>query len=204
LRRKGIEILFFLFSLNSISTAENGPSRKRLKKSDQSNLDQESLFLHYITTFDSSISPLKKIRRLCSQLKLSNLSEEFCLQITKNLIYLSKLPSSSNSTQMDLVVRHCCRLATFESIKYPNEITRCSIISKWMAGLVLDLSSLLTAHLKTFLIAIEREIEHDETTINLPLKTLVQDIFDVFKRHCNTHVITSILADIVKQRRTKR
>jgi hypothetical protein len=105
-----------------------------------------------------------------------------------NISDLSKLPLLSNSTQMDLVIQLCCRLATFESTKYPNEITRFSAILKWMAGLILDLSSLLAAHLKTFLIV----IECDETTINLPLKAFAQDVFDVFKRHCDTHLITMI------------
>ncbi|CAF5172817.1 unnamed protein product, partial [Rotaria magnacalcarata] len=62
----------------------------------------------------------------------------------------------------------------------------------------------LTAYLTPFLTVIEREIERDETTINLPLKTLAQDVFDVLKRHCDIHVITSIYADIAKQRRAKR
>jgi U3 small nucleolar RNA-associated protein 20 len=194
--------------LNSTATTENGPSLKRLKKSAPSNLDHESLFLHYVTTFDSSISPLIKIQRLCfcscSQLKPSGLTEEFCLQITKNLIYLSKLLILTNSTHIELVIRRCCRLTTFESTKYPNEITRRSSILKWMAALVLDLSSSLTSHLKSFLTVIEREIERDETTINLPLKTLAQDVFDVFKRHCDIHLITSIYADIAQQRRIKR
>jgi U3 small nucleolar RNA-associated protein 20 len=194
----------YLIEENQGSTTENGPSPKRLKKSALSNLDQEPLFLHYATTFDSSISPLIKIQRLClcscAQLKPSGLTEEFCLQITKNLIYLSKLLLLSNSNHIDLVIRRCCRLTTFESTKYPNEITRRSSILKWMAALVLDLSSLLTSHLKSFLTVIERE----ETTIHLPLKTLGQDVFDVFKRHCDIHLITSIYADIAKQRRTKR
>ncbi|CAF4332662.1 unnamed protein product, partial [Adineta steineri] len=77
------------------TTTENGPSPKRLKKSTPVHLDQEPLFIHYVATFDSTMSPLIKIQRLClcscSQLKPSNLSEEFSLQITKNLIYLSKL-----------------------------------------------------------------------------------------------------------------
>jgi len=197
-----------LFSSNSNSTTENGPNRKRLKKSNQLNLDHESLFLHYIITFDSSISPLIKIQRLClcscSQLKPSGLNEEFCLQITKNLIYLSKILILSNSNHIDLVIRRCSRLTTFESTKHPNEITRRSSILKWMAALILDLSSLLTSHLKSFLTIIEREMERDETTINLPLKTLAQDVFDVIKRHCDIHLITSIYADIAKQRRTKR
>lgn len=183
----------------------NSPNNKRLKKS---NLDQESLFIHYIITYDLSISPLKKIQRLClcscSQLKPSGLTDEFCLQITKNLIYLSKLLLLSNSNYMDLIIRRCSRLTTFESTKYPNEITRRSSIFKWIAALVLDLSSLLTNYLKAFLIIIEREIERDETTINLPLKVLAQEVFDVFKRHYDIHLITSIYADIAKQRRTKR
>ncbi|CAF4957017.1 unnamed protein product, partial [Rotaria sp. Silwood1] len=195
-------------SSNSTTIIENGPSRKRLKKSAQSNLNHEPLFIHYITTLDSSISPLVKIQRLCfcacSQLKPSDLTEEFCLQIIKNLIYLSKLLILSNSNYFDLVVKRCCRLTTFESTKHPTEITRRSSILKWMAALVLDLSSYLTSYLKSFLTVIEREIERDETTINLPLKTLAQDVFDVFKRHCDIHLITSIYADIAKQRRTKR
>jgi hypothetical protein len=193
-----------IFSLH----AEDGPTRKRLKKSAQSNLDNETLFIHYVTTVDSSVSPSIKIQRLClcscSQLKPSGLTEEFCLQITKNLIYLSKLLILSNSNQFDLVVQRCCRLTTFESTKYPNEITRRSAVLKWMAALILELSSSLTTYLKSFLTVIEREIERDETTINLPLKTLAQDVFDVFKRHCDIHLITSIYADIAKQRRTKR
>jgi U3 small nucleolar RNA-associated protein 20 len=197
-----------MFSENSSAITENGPSRKRLKKSSQSNLDHEPLLIHYVTTFDSSMSPLIKIRRLClcscSQLKPSNLTEEFCLQITKNLIYLSKLLILSNSNHFDLVVRRCCRLTTFESTKYPNEITRRSSVLKWMAALTLDLSSSLTTYLKSFLTVIEREIERDDTTINLPLKTLAQDVFDVFKRHCDIHLITSIYADIAKQRRITR
>jgi U3 small nucleolar RNA-associated protein 20 len=195
-------------SSNSNSTIENGSNRKRLKKSNQLNIDHESLFLHYVITFDSSILPLIKIQRLClcscSQLKPSGLTEEFCLQITKNLIYLSKLLILSNSNHIDLVIRRCSRLTTFESTKYPNEITRRSSILKWIAALILDLSSLLTSHLKSFLTIIEREIERDETTINLSLKTLAQDVFDVIKRHCDIHLITSIYADIAKQRRSKR
>ncbi|CAF4333703.1 unnamed protein product, partial [Rotaria magnacalcarata] len=66
-----------------------------MKKSSQLNLDQEPLLIHYVTTFDSSIASYVKIQRLCccscSQLKPSDLTEEFCLEITKNLIYLSKL-----------------------------------------------------------------------------------------------------------------
>jgi U3 small nucleolar RNA-associated protein 20 len=196
------------FSSNSISTTENGPSPKRLKKSAQSNLDHEPLFLHYVITFDSSMSPLIKIQRLClcscSQLKPSGLTEEFCLQITKNLIYLSKLILQSDSKHIDLIIRRCCRLTNFESTKYPNEITRRSSILKWMAALVLDLSSSLTSHWKSFLTVIEREIEREQTTTNLPLKTLAQDVFDVFRRHCDIHLITSIYADVAKQRRTKR
>ncbi|CAF3742170.1 unnamed protein product [Rotaria sordida] len=190
------------------TTIENGSSRKRLKKSIQSNLDSEPLFIHYITTFDLLISPLIKIQRLCfcscSQLKPSDLTEEFCLQIIKNLIYLSKLLILSKSNYFDLVVKRCYRLTTYESTKYPNEITRRSSILKWIAALILDLSSYLTSYLKSFLPIIEREIERDETTINLSLKTLAQDVFDVFKRHCDIHLITSIYADIAKQRRTKR
>lgn len=178
---------------------------KRLKKS---NLDQESLFVHYIVSYDLSISPLKKLQRLCfcsiSQLKPSGLTEEFCLQITKNLIYLFKILLLSNSNYIELIIRRCSRLTTYESTKYPNEITRRSSILKWIAALILDSSALLTDHFKSFLTIIEREIERDETTINLPLKTLAQDVFDVFKRHCDIHLITSIYADIAKQRRTKR
>lgn len=159
-------------------------------------------------TFDSSISPYTKIQRLCccscSLLKPSELTEEFCLQAIKNLVYLSKVLILSDSNHFDLVVKRCCRLTTFESTKHPTEITRRSSILKWMAALVLDLSSSLTSHLKSFLTVIEREIERDETTINLPLKTLAQEVFDVFKRHCDIHLITSIYADIAKQRRAKR
>ncbi|CAF3756939.1 unnamed protein product [Adineta steineri] len=193
---------------STAATIENGPSRKRLKKSIQINLDHEPLFIHYVATFDSTMSPLIKIQRLClcscSQLKPSNLSEEFSLQITKNLIYLSKLLILSHSNHLDLVIRRCSRLTTFESTKFPSEITRRSAVLKWMAALVLDLSSFLTSYLKSFLTVIEREIERDDTTINLSLKTLAQDVFDVFKRHCDIHLITSIYADIAKQRRTKR
>ena len=197
-----------IFSSNSTSITENGPVRKRMKKSTQSNLDHEPLFLHYVTTFDVSNSPLTKIQRLClcscSQLKPSGLTEDFCLQVTKNLIYLSKLLILSNSNHFDLIIRRGCRLTTFESTKHPNEITRRSSILKWMAALILDLSSSVTSHLKSFLTVIEREIERDETTTNLPLKSLAQDVFDVFKRHCDIHLITSIYADIAKQRRAKR
>ncbi|CAF4172292.1 unnamed protein product [Rotaria sordida] len=205
-RIKSIQI--FSNSTTTTTTIENGSSRKRLKKSIQSNLDSEPLFIHYITTFDLSISPLIKIQRLCfcscSQLKPSDLTEVFCLQIIKNLIYLSKLLILSKSNYFDLVVKRCYRLTTYESTKYPSEITRRSSILKWIAALILDLSSYLTSYLKSFLPIIEREIERDETTINLSLKTLAQDVFDVFKRHCDIHLITSIYADIAKQRRTKR
>ncbi len=191
-------------SMKKYLIEENISNRKRLKKS----LDQESLFLHYVIIFDITISPLIKIQRLCfclcSQLKPSGLTEEFSLQITKNLIYLSKILLISNSNSIDLVIKRCYRLTTYESTKYPNEITRRSAILKWIAALIIDLSSSLTSHFKSFLTIIEREIERDETTINLPLKTLAQDVFDVFKRHCDIHLITSIYADIAKQRRTKR
>ncbi|CAF3023094.1 unnamed protein product [Rotaria socialis] len=195
-------------SSDSIATNENGSIRKRMKKSSQLNLDQEPLLVHYVTTFDSSVSPYVKIQRLCccscSQLKPSDLTEAFCLEITKNLIYLSKLLVLSDPNRLDLIVKRCCRLTTFESTKHPNEIARRSSVLKWMAALILDLSSSLTAYLTSFLTVIEREIERDETTINLPLKTLALDVFDVFKRHCDIHVITSIYADIAKQRRAKR
>ncbi|CAF4379160.1 unnamed protein product, partial [Adineta steineri] len=139
---------------STAATIENGPSRKRLKKSIQINLDHEPLFIHYVATFDSTMSPLIKIQRLClcscSQLKPSNLSEEFSLQITKNLIYLSKLLILSHSNHLDLVIRRCSRLTTFESTKFPSEITRRSAVLKWMAALVLDLSSFLTSYLKSF------------------------------------------------------
>jgi len=195
-------LFFFVFCS---STAENGPTRKRQKRSA---LDQEPLLVHYAVSYDSSVSPLKKIQRLClgscSQLKPSNLSDEFTLQIIKNLLYLSKILLLSNSNHIDLIIRRCCRLTTFESTKYPNEITRRSAVLKWMAGLIVDLSGLLTDHLKAFLTVIEREIERDETTVNLPLKSLAQDVFDVFKRHCDIHLIASLYADIAKQRRAKR
>ena len=174
----------------------------------KSNFNHEPLFIDYLKTTELSTSPLIKVRRLClcscSQLKPSNLTEEFSLQIIKNLIYLSKILILSDSNHFNLIVRRCCRLATFESTKYPNEIARRSSILKWMAALMCDLSSCLSSYLKSFLTIIEREIERDETTVNLPLKTLAQDVFDVFKRHCDIHLITSIYADIAKQRRTKR
>ena len=155
-----------------------------------------------------STSPLIKIQRLCfcscSQLKPSGLTEEFSLQVIKNLIYLSKILILSDSKHFQLIVRRCCRLTTFESTKYPNETTRRSSILKWMAALIRDLSSSLSPYLKSFLTVIEREIERDETTVNLPLKTLAQDVFDVFKRHCDIHLITNIYADTAKQRRMKR
>ncbi|CAF1230765.1 unnamed protein product, partial [Adineta ricciae] len=190
------------------AATEDGPSRKRLKKSTQVNLDHEPLFVHYVTTFDSTSSPLIKIQRLClaccSQLKPSNLTEEFCVQVIKNLIYLSKLLILSSSEHFDLVLRRCCRLTTFESTKHPNETTRRSSIFKWIAAVVLDLSAPLTPHLKSFLTVLEREIERDETAANLSLKTLAQDVFDVFKRHYDIHLITSIYADVAKNRRAKR
>ena len=182
-----------------------GPTRKRLKKS---NLDNEPLFVHFIINSDVSKPSLIKLQRLClcacSQLKPSGLTDEFSLQVTKNLIYLSKILVLSSSNHFDLVVRRCCRLTTFESTKHPQEIARRSSILKWIAALILELSSSLTSHYKSFLTVIEREIERDETTTNLLLKTLAQEVFDVFKRHCDIHVITSIYAEIAKQRRTKR
>ena len=190
------------YQKNLTSTNENGRNPKRMKKS---MLDQDPLFVHYITTFESS---LIKIQRLslcsCSQLKPSGVTEEFSLQITKNLLYLSKLLLQFNSPQIDLVIRRCSRLTTFESTKQPNEITRRSAILKFIAALVLDLPSSITPHLKSFLTIIERELERDETTTNLPLKALAQDVFDVLKRHCDIHVITSLYADIAKERRIKR
>lgn len=183
-------------------------SRKRLKKSAPVNLDHEPLLVHYVITFDPSITPLIKIQRLClascSQLKPSGLTDEFCMQVTKNLIQLSKLLVCANREHFDLVVRRCCRLTTFESTKHPGETTRRSAVLKWMAALVLDLSSPLTSYLESFLTVIEREIERDESTANLPLKTLAQDVFDVFKRHYDIHLITSTYAEIAKQRRGKR
>ena len=192
----------FRFSFRLTTTNENGRTPKRMKKS---SLDQEPLFVHYICTFDS---PSIKIRRLslcsCSQLKPSGITEEFSFQTTKNLLYLCKLLLLLNSPQIDLVIRRCSRLTTFESTKHPNEITRRSSILKFIAALTLDLSSSITPHLKSFLTIIERELERDETTTNLPLKTLAQEVFDVLKRHCDIHVITSLYADIAKQRRMKR
>ena len=192
-------------SAKPTSTVENESARKRLK---QSNLDNEPLFVHYVSTYDPTMASLIKVQRLClcscSQLKPSGLSDEFSLQITKNLIYLSKVLILSRSNHLDLVVRRCCRLTTFESTKHPNEIARRSAVLKWIAALVLDQSSSLTLHYKAFLTVIEREIERDETTTSLPLKTLAQDVFDVFKRHCDIHLITSIYADIAKQRRITR
>ena len=192
-------------SSNLTSTVENESAPKRLKKS---NLDNEPLFVHYVSTYDPSMASLIKVQRLClcscSQLKPSGLSEEFSLQITKNLIYLSKVLILSRCDHLDLVVRRCCRLTTFESTKHPNEIARRSSVLKWIAALVLDQSSSLTSHFKAFLTVIEREIERDETTTSLPLRTLAQDVFDVFKRHCDIHLITSIYSDIAKQRRITR
>ena len=164
--------------------------------------------INYVINFDPSQTPLIKVQRLClcscSQLKPSDLSEEFRLQIVKNLIYLSKVLILSKSNEFDLVVKRCCRLTTFESTKHPNEITRRTSILKWVAALMMDVSSDLVSYFKAFLTIIEREIERDETTLNLPLKTLSQDVFDVFKRQCDIHLITSIYADIAKQRRAKR
>ena len=151
---------------------------------------------------------LIKIQRLClcscSQLKPSKLTDEFCLQITKNLVYLSKLLIISHSDRFDFVVRRFCRLTTFESTKHPNEVTRRSSVLKWIAALTLELSESLTEHFKAFLTVIERELERDDTTGNLSLKVLAQEVFDVLKRHADIHLITSIYSEIAKQRRVKR
>jgi hypothetical protein len=191
------------------TTSDDKPSKcKRLKTSLDSTLDNKPVFVHYVFTSDPTIPCPVKLQRLClcscSQLKTSGITDEFCLQVTKNLIYLSKLLVLSSVDRFGFVVRRCCRLTTFESTKHPKEITRRSSILKWIGALILDLSSSLTEHYQAFLTVVEREIERDETTINLPLKILAQDVFDVFKRQCDIHVITSIYADIAKQRRTKR
>ena len=192
-------------SADATETNGDGPSRKRLKKS---SLDHQPLLAHYMSTYDPAILPLIKIQRLClcscSQLKPSKLTDEFCLQVTKNLVYLSKLLLISHPEHFDFVVQRCCRLTTFESTKHPNEVTRRSSVLKWIAALVLELSASLTKHLKAFLTVIERELERDETTSNLPLKVLAQEVFDVVKRHCDIHLVTTIYAEVAKQRRVKR
>lgn len=191
--------------VNGVSEDEQGPKRKRVKKSP---LDQEPLLVHFVIHSDPTNPSLIKVQRLClcacSQLKPSGLTDEFCLQVTKNLIYLSKILIIDGSHHFDLVVRRCCRLTTFESTKHPQEITRRSSILKWMAALILDLASSLTSHYQALLTVVEREIERDETTGNATLKTLAQEVFDVFKRHGDIHLITSIYTDIAKQRRSKR
>lgn len=149
-----------------------------------------------------------KVQRLClcacSQMKPSEITEEFRVQVVKNLIYLSKILILSKSEDFELVVRRCCRLTTFESTKHPNEIMRRTAILRWMAAIMLELSSSLDKYLKSFLTVVEREIERDETETNLPLKTLAQDVFDVFKRQSDIHLVTSLYAEIAKQRRAKR
>ena len=148
------------------ATETNGDvlSRKRLKKS---NLDHQPLLAHYVSTYDLAIPPLIKTQRLClcscSQLKLSKLTGEFCLQVTKNLVYLSKRLLISHPEHFDFVVQRCCRLTTIESTKHPNKVTRHSSVLKWIAALVLELSASLTKHLNAFLTMIERELERDET-----------------------------------------
>ncbi|CAF5035623.1 unnamed protein product, partial [Rotaria sp. Silwood1] len=90
------------------------------------------------------------------------------------------------------------------STRYANEITHRSAILKCIAPLILDLASLLTSHFKSFLTVSECEMKRDETSLNLLLKTRAKDVFDVFKRHCDINLITSIYVDVAKQQRTKR
>ncbi|CAF3853204.1 unnamed protein product [Rotaria sp. Silwood1] len=47
-------------------------------------------------------------------------------------------------------------------------------------------------------------MERNEKSLNLLLKTRPKDVFDVFKRHCDINLITSIYVDVAKQQRTKR
>ncbi|CAF0872294.1 unnamed protein product, partial [Didymodactylos carnosus] len=178
-------------------------------------LNTEPLFLHYILL---DKSPITKIQRLCicscSQLKPSGISQELSEQVTKNLIYLSKIAlhyelliNDDNDKEeiCSIIVARCCRLATFESTKHPTETSRRSSILKWMAALALEHGTHIIKYLKQLLSIIEREIERISITDDkTSLKTLATDVFDVFKKYIGLHIVTETYAELVTERRTKR
>jgi len=187
--------------IRSIEKFFNENVETKAKRSKKFDLNNENLFVHFIGETNSLIKIQRLCLCVCSQLKPSGLTDEFSLQVTKNLIYLSKILILSESKHLDLVVRRTSRLTTFESTKHPNETTRRSAVLKWIAALIVEHSTMLETHYNAFLTIIEREIERDETTT---LKNLAQDVFDVFKRHADIHLVTKIYAEIATQRRTKR
>ncbi|CAH1799075.1 unnamed protein product [Owenia fusiformis] len=179
-----------------------------------------------------TVGKLRSLSRdFCSQLTTENLESDLAEQIVKNLVFLAKViiklvpPSEKTDNVKDIddvtkengsdatkatlnihwLIRRLNREAKFEAATDQKSTLKRSSVFKWTAAVGLELGSIhLPPCLHLMLPALQREVGDNSTTSDADLKSLANEVLELFKGIVGVEVFTQAYANVQKDRSLKK